>query len=35
MKTMLDASGDLALWYTGEEIIVFDLAATQRCGGKR
>ena len=23
MKTMLDASGDLALWYTGEEIVVF------------
>ena len=24
MRTMLDASGDLALWYTGEEIVVFD-----------
>ncbi len=23
MKTMLDVSGDLALWYTGEEIVVF------------
>ena len=27
MKTMLDASGDLALWYTGEEIIVFDFGS--------
>ena len=33
MKAMLDASGDLALWYTGEEIVVFDFVATQRCGG--
>lgn len=24
MRTMLDASGDLALWYTGEEIVVFN-----------
>lgn len=24
MKTMLDVSGGLALWYTGEEIVVFD-----------
>ena len=24
---MLDASGDLALWYTGEEIIVFDFGS--------
>mgnify|MGYP005783080361 FL=1 len=24
MRTMLDQSGDLALWYTGEEIVVFD-----------
>ena len=24
MKTMLDSSGNLALWYTGEEIVVFD-----------
>ena len=27
MKTMLDASGDLALWYTGEEIVVFDFGS--------
>ena len=27
MKTMLDASGDLALWYTGEEIAVFDFGS--------
>ena len=27
MKTMLDASGDLALWYTGEEIVVFDFVS--------
>lgn len=24
MKTMLDVSGDLVLWYTGEEIVIFD-----------
>ena len=27
MKTMLDASGDLALWYTGEESVVFDFGS--------
>ena len=27
MKAMLDASGDLALWYTGEEIVVFDFGS--------
>ena len=27
MKTMLDVSGDLALWYTGEEIVVFDFGS--------
>lgn len=27
MRTMLDASGDLALWYTGEEIFVFDFGS--------
>ena len=27
MKTMLDASGDLALWYTGQEIVVFDFGS--------
>ena len=27
MKTMLDASGDQALWYTGEEIVVFDFGS--------
>lgn len=27
MKTMLDASGELALWYTGEEIVVFDFGS--------
>ena len=27
MKTMLNASGDLALWYTGEEIVVFDFVS--------
>ena len=26
MKTMLDGSGNFALWYTGEEIVVFDFA---------
>ncbi len=28
MKTMLDASGDLALWYTGQEIVVFDFGSS-------
>lgn len=27
MKTMLDTSGNLALWYTGEEIVVFDFGS--------
>ena len=27
MRTMLDASGDLALWYTGGEIVVFDFGS--------
>lgn len=27
MRTMLDASGDLTLWYTGEEIVVFDFGS--------
>ena len=27
MKAMLDVSGDLALWYTGEEIVVFDFVS--------
>lgn len=27
MKTMLDQSGDLALWYTGVEIVVFDFGS--------
>ena len=27
MKTMLDASGELALWYTGEKIVVFDFGS--------
>lgn len=27
MKTMLDASGNLALWYTGGEIVVFDFGS--------
>ena len=27
MKAMLDTSGDLALWYTGEEIVVFDFGS--------
>ena len=27
MKAMLDASGDLALWYTGEEIVIFDFGS--------
>ena len=30
MKAMLDASGDLALWYTGEEIVVFDFDSNHR-----
>ncbi len=33
MKTMLDASGDLALWYTGEEIVVCDFGSNTECGG--
>ena len=32
MKAMLDASGDLALWYTGEEIVVCDFGSnTEIC----
>ena len=27
MKAMLDQSGDLTLWYTGEEIVVFDFGS--------
>ncbi len=27
MRTMLDASGDLPLWYTGEDIVVFDFGS--------
>lgn len=27
MRTMLDASGDLAMWYTGGEIVVFDFGS--------
>lgn len=27
MRTMLDVSGDLTLWYTGEEIVVFDFGS--------
>ena len=27
MRTMLDASGNLALWYTGEVIVVFDFGS--------
>ena len=27
MKAMLDANGNLALWYTGEEIVVFDFVS--------
>ena len=27
MKAMLDASSDLALWYTGEEIVIFDFGS--------
>ena len=27
MRTMLDLSGELALWYTGEEIVVFDFGS--------
>ena len=27
MRTMLDVSGDLAMWYTGEEIVVFDFGS--------
>lgn len=27
MRTMLDASGDLVLWYTGEVIVVFDFGS--------
>ena len=27
MRTMLDQSGSLTLWYTGEEIVVFDFAS--------
>ena len=27
MRTMLDASGNLTLWYTGEEIVVFDFGS--------
>lgn len=27
MRTMLDCSGDLALWYTGQDIVVFDFGS--------